>query len=276
MNLYPVISLTVPSDQLKRKEGPLTSTLKSAKLSRWFSPVSADIAQRDRERLAEEHRRVLEERKDEEAAAEEWRKKRNTENTRIRQQNLRDQKKEADIEAGIRDEDGRIIKSTQHIPAAPLPLTSSAVPLCVVEASRPNQTLKEEVCQQRGSVGHPRMVEYKPAILMNYYNPLIWVRIARVGVYCRPQMSPTQIIRELKKLDPVVFAKLVPQTLGAWIDRSGESPRWSDSTLAQVERGNSPGGLTTRVGVLIKYPDATTTSLKSLSDLRTASVPLHQ
>ena len=184
MTLSPVIPLTVPSDKLKRKEGPSTSTLKSAKLSQWFSPVSADVAQRDRERLVEEHRRVLEERKDEEAAAEEWRKKRNTENARIRQQNLRDRKKEADIEAGIRDEDGRIIKSTQHIPAAPLPLTSSAVPLRVAEASRPNRTLKEEVCQQRGTVGRPRMVEYKPAVLVNYYNPLIWVHIARVGAYC--------------------------------------------------------------------------------------------
>ena len=77
-------------------------------------------------------------------------------------------------------------------------------------------------------------------------------------------MSQAEIVRELKKIDPVVFAKLALQTLGAWIDISGESPCWSDKTLARVERGNSPGGLTMRVGVLIKYPDAMTTILKGL------------
>ena len=183
---------------------------------------------------------MLEERKDGEVAMKERQKKQKTENARIRQQNLQDRNKQADIQAGKRDEDGRMVKSAQHIPAA-LPLTSSAVPPNVAEASRPYRTFKEEVRQQRGAVGRPYMVEYKPAVLVNYYNPLIWFHIARVGEYCRPQMSQAEIVRELKKIDPVVFAKLAPQTLGAWIDRSGESPHWSDKTLAQVERGNSPG-----------------------------------
>ena len=75
--------------------------------------------------------------------------------------------------------------------------------------------------------------------------------ISRAAVVVGPQMSPTAIVKELQKKDVMLFAKLTSQTVGAWIDRSGEKPRWSDRTLERVEKGNSPGGLTTRVGVLV-------------------------
>ncbi len=66
-------------------------------------------------------------------------------------------------------------------------------------------------------------------------------------------MSPSEIVKALQRKDNVLFAKLAPQTLGAWIDRTGEVPRWSDRTLERVERGNHPGGLKTRVGVLVRH-----------------------
>jgi hypothetical protein len=64
-------------------------------------------------------------------------------------------------------------------------------------------------------------------------------------------MSPKEILTELQKKDPVLFAKLAPQTVGAWIDRTDESPKWNVHTLERVDHGNHPGGLKTRVGVLV-------------------------
>ncbi len=81
--------------------------------------------------------------------------------------------------------------------------------------------------------------------------PLLWSIISRAAIVTGPKMSPTEIVKELRKKDNVLFSKLAPQTLGAWIDRSGDAPRWSDQTMRRVEQGNRPGGLTTRVGVLV-------------------------
>ncbi|KAH7903292.1 hypothetical protein BJ138DRAFT_1020875 [Hygrophoropsis aurantiaca] len=64
-------------------------------------------------------------------------------------------------------------------------------------------------------------------------------------------MSPAEIVKILHTTNWKFFKKLAPQTLGAWIDRSGKVPRWSDATLRRVEKGNKPGGLTTRVGILV-------------------------
>ena len=64
-------------------------------------------------------------------------------------------------------------------------------------------------------------------------------------------MKPTEIVNELKLKDPILLAKLVPQTLGAWIDRSGDRPVWNKRTLERVAIGNRPEGLTTRVTVLV-------------------------
>ena len=81
--------------------------------------------------------------------------------------------------------------------------------------------------------------------------PLLWSMISRAAIVTGPKMSPTDIVRELRKKDAVLFEKLAPQTVGGWIDRSGEKPKWSQRTLERVERGNRPGGLKTRVGVLV-------------------------
>lgn len=87
-------------------------------------------------------------------------------------------------------------------------------------------------------------------------------------------MSPSEIVWDLKCYDPVSFERLAPQTLGAWIDRSGDKPQWSARTLAYVQKGYRPGGETTRIGVLIKCPEATTSTIKTLSNLRACGVPL--
>jgi hypothetical protein len=125
----------------------------------------------------------------------------------------------------------------------------------LAEATRPNRTFKELRRRERTEVGRPRVIEYKEATLTNWMSPLIWSVIDRVSKH-HPKMRPAEIVHELKLKDSVLFAKLAPQTLGAWIDRSGNHPAWSKKTLQRAAQGNNPGGLTTRVGVLVHciYP----------------------
>jgi len=110
---------------------------------------------------------------------------------------------------------------------------------------------KEEARQERGTVGWPRINKYNESVLTNWTSPLLWIHIEKVASYCRPEMRPSMIVKELQKLDPILFKKIRQQTVGGWIDQTGEAPQWSDSTLKRVAAGHKPGGLTTRVGILV-------------------------
>jgi hypothetical protein len=104
--------------------------------------------------------------------------------------------------------------------------------------------------------------------------PLLWEQINKFTRKNMPGMLPTDIVQDLKKFDPVLFAKLAPQTVGGWIDRSGDKPCWTKRTLEQVEKGHCPGGITTWVGVLVKYPEATEKIIKMLTNLHDCNIAL--
>ena len=61
--------------------------------------------------------------------------------------------------------------------------------------------------------------------------PLLWEQINKFARKNMLGMSPMDIVWDLKKFDPVLFAKLAPQTVGGWIDRSGDKPCWTKCTL---------------------------------------------
>jgi hypothetical protein len=122
--------------------------------------------------------------------------------------------------------------------------------LVVAEASRPKRQFKEDVRQDRSKIGAPRKKSYEAASQTNWVNPLLWMTINQVASRCTG-MSPAEVVRELHKININQFGHLSPQTIRQWIDRTGEVVRWSDKTMKRVERGNSPGELTTRVGVLV-------------------------
>ncbi|KAF8223365.1 hypothetical protein L208DRAFT_1317127, partial [Tricholoma matsutake] len=63
-------------------------------------------------------------------------------------------------------------------------------------------------------------------------------------------------------------------TVGGWIDQEGTAPHWSTRTLEHVKQANKPGGVTTRVGDLVGYPEVTEQILRSLEQLQETSVPL--
>ena len=87
----------------------------------------------------------------------------------------------------------------------------------LAEATRPNHAFKEEKRHEQTDVGRPRVNVYKEAVLTNWMSPLIWSVIDRMSKQ-HPKMKPAKIVHELKLKDPILFAKLAPQTLGAWID----------------------------------------------------------
>jgi hypothetical protein len=67
-------------------------------------------------------------------------------------------------------------------------------------------------------------------------------------------MSPTDIVREAKRMDGVLFAKLTTQVVGRMIDRKpGVKPCWSEATLARAADGYNPGGQNTRQGILVRW-----------------------
>lgn len=67
------------------------------------------------------------------------------------------------------------------------------------------------------------------------------------------------ILKEAQKVDPKAFARLTEQVIGRWIDgeakRRGVS-RWAASVMVRVAAGNSPGGQSTRRGILVCHFDS--------------------
>ncbi|KAF5384182.1 hypothetical protein D9615_003148 [Tricholomella constricta] len=255
---------------LKRKHWSSDEPRKSADLRQWFTKVCSEEAKLDRLRMVNEHRQIMESRSEADLAAQARAKRCKTENATVRQQNHRERIKEAEIETGKRDCHGKLVKMANLVSSS----SDWSPTLNVPEVSRPNRVLKEDIRQERGTVGRPRTKEYKLAVLTNWMCPLLFCHIERAGRLAKPQMRPVDIVRTLQKLDDGLFAGLTSQVVGRWIDRTGEFPRWSDNTLMRVELGNKPGGITTRVGILMKYPVQATEILELLQGLRDSSVAI--
>lgn len=226
--------------------------LRTEKVTKWFKvAASPSIVEADRKRMDAEHQSTMAMRSESDLATKDSLKSQATESARDRQRRKRQREKDDDIEAGRRDLNGKVIKVSRIASLSQVLVDPGASSLNVAEASRPKRTLHEQERQQRGKVGRPRQRQYTEAIQTNWMNPLLWTHIEKAGKICRPHMRPADICRELKKMDPVLFKVLVPQTLGKWIDTSGDSPQWSARTLERVAAGIRPGGLTTRVGILV-------------------------
>lgn len=126
--------------------------------------------------------------------------------------------------------------------------------LHIAEVSRPRRGIKEEQRQKNKPQGRRRLSENGPAPAKNtnWTDPLLWAHIeaatARVGF-----KSPADIKRHLTlNSPPGMFDRLREQLIGKWIDKEAEPPRWKDSTLRRVAKGNHPGGQNTRQGVLVR------------------------
>ncbi len=160
----------------------------------------------------------------------------------------------------------------------------------VAELSRPHRAYREKEREaNRKPQGRKRKNVPRPAKYKNWHTPFCWSQILIATKRTRWQMSAKQITKELKKMDPIIFETISPNTIDSWIDRSGEKPRWKDSVLQKMENlsGNSPGhNKGGRQGILVcrqnchqfqrclknirqtRYPDVTEAIKMRLTDLR--------
>ncbi|KIK74383.1 hypothetical protein PAXRUDRAFT_19931 [Paxillus rubicundulus Ve08.2h10] len=87
-------------------------------------------------------------------------------------------------------------------------------------------------------------------------------------------MSPIQIERELKRMDPARFSQISAQVIGTWIDRSGTRPVWKKEVVDRAARGCLPRDTSTRSHVLTPFPNVMKTIIDDLWALRTVGVAL--
>jgi DDE superfamily endonuclease len=142
----------------------------------------------------------------------------------------------------------------------------------LAETSRPYRAFKVAHQSDGAGPGRKRRRDPTSAVRVNWQNPLLWPTIARAAEIASFGMSPIEISRIAKSMNPVQFAGLTPQVIGTWIDRSGSKPTWKSSVLQRVR--HNPGGEVTRKDILTDYPEVTQNIVDHLRKLRIAGVPL--
>ena len=128
----------------------------------------------------------------------------------------------------------------------------------MAELSRPRRQYNEDSKKNNGPCGRKRKEKNKKkdSKLTNWFNPFIWPQVVTATSRAGRPWKPSDIVREARKLNPGVFWKLTSQVVGRWIDKAAKKEgvsKWKDSVLHNVAwaKGNSPGGHSTRTGILV-------------------------
>ncbi|KAG7098089.1 hypothetical protein E1B28_000063 [Marasmius oreades] len=119
------------------------------------------------------------------------------EQNRLRKQKSRARKRKQEIVQGIRDEDGQLPKRQKT-----MDLHDITEAFDVAEESRPARAIAEKIkLKTRKAAGHKLLEnpvhEKRPARYVNWLTPFCWTQIKTVAK--KTGMSPTEIVRELKK-----------------------------------------------------------------------------
>ncbi|KAG1837853.1 hypothetical protein DFJ58DRAFT_862112 [Suillus subalutaceus] len=102
---------------------------------------------------------------------------------------------------------------------------------------------------------------------VNWQSPLLWPTIETAAIRVGYGMSPIEIERKLKRVDPSRFHGISAQVIGRWIDQNGTWPVWLASVLTHVQKGNLPLTTATPPGILAKYPEVMKTIIEDLHAL---------
>lgn len=133
--------------------------------------------------------------------------------------------------------------------------TCQSTPVGAAEHSRPRRKFKEDLREQNKPAGRKNTIKATEAKYMNWYTPFLWTQIEDAALCAGKPWSPREIVREAKRLNPKSFSRLTEQVLGRWIDGEAKAQgvsQWKESVLRRIERGNAPGGDTTRAGILVR------------------------
>jgi len=124
----------------------------------------------------------------------------------------------------------------------------------VAELSRPRRQYKEAGKAKNKPQGRKQRKSKTGATHINWKSPFLWSQIEMAATRAGKPWKPHDIMVEAKRLDPVTFLRLTEQVIGRWIDREAQAEgisKWKNSVLADVEKGNAPGGQSTRTGILV-------------------------
>jgi hypothetical protein len=126
--------------------------------------------------------------------------------------------------------------------------------LPVAELSRPKRQFKEDLKEKNKAAGRKQVHEQEKSKQVNWFSPFLWTTIEIAARRAGKPWSPRAIRVEAQRLNPIAFATLTDQVVGRWFDREARkngSSKWSDAVVRRVKKGNSPGGESTRTGVLV-------------------------
>lgn len=124
----------------------------------------------------------------------------------------------------------------------------------IAQLSRPKRQIHAlDKEKEKTNRGRPRTQEPQDARYVNWHNKLLWPHIDRASRHPEVgwQMSPTKIVRVVRREQPKLFARLSVSTVREWIDAKGPKPRWSDACLKMVASGSLSQRHGGRVGVLV-------------------------
>lgn len=130
----------------------------------------------------------------------------------------------------------------------------------MAENSRPKTQVKKHKPKPEIPLGRRPMEgpeEQKGSAHVHWMSPFLWAQIDAAARKVGWPYSQAAIVKELNKVDPKTFLKLVPQTVRRWLAQPCVKGKpWSDTTLARVEEGNLFDGHCIRKGALVSDPNA--------------------
>jgi len=124
----------------------------------------------------------------------------------------------------------------------------------VPELSCPRRQFREDGRARNKPQGRKCIQQQQKAQKTNWQSPFLWSQIEIAATRAGKPWSPRAILKEAHKLDPIIFSRLTKQVIGRWIDPEAKKrgvSKWTAQVLEQVAKGNSPGGESTRTGILV-------------------------
>jgi hypothetical protein len=123
------------------------------------------------------------------------------------------------------------------------------------EILRPLRSFKEaereKNCETRGRKRKPEN-EPADAERINWRAPHLAQFIVDAQ-HLSGSWKPTEIVRRVRIMSPTLFARILPQVIGTYIDRTASQPQWTAAFKNRLGlRGYRPGGAITRVGILVR------------------------
>ncbi|KDN50449.1 hypothetical protein RSAG8_00947, partial [Rhizoctonia solani AG-8 WAC10335] len=126
--------------------------------------------------------------------------------------------------------------------------------------SRPYSAINAVVSRKAQGIPSKHATELVPTHRINWSEPLIASIIDNSAQRVGFPWSPTAIVQECQRVDPVIFASLRPQRISDWRDhRYPHTLRWTEARLQAIKVGRRPnagerrGGIFVRISAMLKY-----------------------